>query len=240
MSDGRTALVTGGAGGIGAAVCERLAAEGMRVAIADLPEREAEGRSVASHAGGGFTGVDVADPGSVAACFREAGPVDALDNCAGVTRAGVPVWDTDDGLWSTSLAVNLSGSFHCLRAAVPAMRERGWGRIVNVASGLATRGVEGSAAYAASKAGVCGLTRAAAADLAADGITVNAVSPGYVKTPMTASFPPELRERRLAEIGRGRFAEPREVAGVVAFLCSDEAGYLTGATIDVTGGFRIQ
>ncbi|MGH7359311.1 MAG: SDR family NAD(P)-dependent oxidoreductase, partial [Candidatus Rokuibacteriota bacterium] len=112
--------------------------------------------------------------------------------------------------------------------------------VVNFSSALATRGMEGSAAYAASKAGVEGLTRAAAADLARGGVTVNAVAPGYVDTPMTRGFPPELRERRLGEVGMGRFAAPAEVAAAVSFLASEDAAYITGATLDVCGGFRIQ
>lgn len=126
-----------------------------------------------------------------------------------------------------------------MRAAVPGMRREGWGRVINLSSGLATRGVAGAAGYSTSKAGVAGLTRSAAADLAPYGVTVNAVAPGYVDTPMTQGFPEELRERRLAEVGMGRFARPEEVAAVIGFLASDEASYVTGELVGVTGGFRI-
>jgi NAD(P)-dependent dehydrogenase (short-subunit alcohol dehydrogenase family) len=162
-----------------------------------------------------------------------------LVNCAGVTIAGHPVDDVSLADWDVQIRVNLTGTFLCTRAVVPGMRARRRGRIVNLASALATRGLPGSSAYAASKAGVAGFTRAAAADLAPHGVTVNAVAPGYVDTPMTQGFPPGLREKRLAEIGMGRFAEADEVAAVVDFLTSDEAGYVTGALVEASGGFRI-
>lgn len=235
----RRALVTGGASGIGEAVARRLAGEGVAVTVGDLEAQREAGERVAQELGGAFAPVDVVGEASVAAAMEAAGPVDVLVNCAGVTIAGHPVDEITLADWRLQLDVNLTGTFLCIRAVVPGMRERGWGRVVNLASALSTRGLAGSAGYAAAKAGVLGLTRAAAADLAPHGVTVNAVAPGYVDTPMTQGFPPGLREQRLAEIGMGRFADPDEIASVVGFLASDGASYVTGALVEAGGGFRI-
>jgi len=231
----RRALVTGGAQGIGAAVARHFLAKGLAVTVGDL---EAKG-DVAEEQGLAFEPLDVTDEASVALATDKAGPVEVLVNCAGVTIPGRSTEEITLGEWEFLISVNLTGTFLCTRAVVPGMRERGFGRVVNLASGLATRGVPGTAAYAASKAGVVGFTRAAAADLAPHGVTVNAVAPGYVDTPMTQDFPASLRERRMEEIGMGRFAHPDEIAAVVGFLASDEANYVTGALIQATGGFRI-
>ena len=229
------ALITGGAQGIGAAVAKRFGERGLDVTVADLEEK----RDAADESGLRFEPLDVRDEESVQRAVDAAGHVDVLVNCAGVTIAGHPVDEVSLADWRLQIDVNLTGTFLTTRAVVPGMRARRRGRIVNLASALATRGLAGSAAYAASKAGVVGLTRAAAADLAPYDVTVNAVAPGYVDTPMTAGFPPGLRERRLEEIGMGRFANADEIASVVAFLASDEAGYVTGALIEASGGFRI-
>lgn len=236
---GHTALVTGGAQGIGAAVARRLARRGDEVWLADLEAKRPAGEDLAGSLGAGFVAIDVSEHSSVDQAVKGCEGLDVLVNCAGVTIPGEPVDEVPAEHWNTQIAVNLTGTWLCLRAAAGSMRARGWGRIVNLASGLATRGMPGSAAYAASKAGVTGLTRAAAADLAPYGITVNGVSPGYVDTPMTRDFPEALRAARLGEIGMGRFADPDEIAAVVEFLSSDDAGYVTGEVIDVTGGFRI-
>jgi 3-oxoacyl-[acyl-carrier protein] reductase len=233
------ALITGGVQGIGRAVAGRLAGRGLETTICDVEAKRAQGEDAARELGARFEAVDVSDEASVAAAVQASGPVDVLVNCAGVTIAGHPVDEVSLEDWNVQIAVNLTGTFLCTRAVVPGMRERHRGRIVNLASALATRGLSGSSAYAASKAGVAGFTRAVAADLAPDGVTVNAVAPGYVDTPMTAGFPPGLREQRLAEIGMGRFADAEEIAAVVDFLASDEASYVTGALIEASGGFRI-
>ncbi len=236
---GHISLVTGGAQGIGAAVASRLARRGDNVWFADLEDKRAEAEELAAEVGGQFVAIDVAQPSSVERVVKGCEGLDVLVNCAGITIPGEPVDEVSPEHWNAQITVNLTGTWLCLRAAAASMRQRGWGRIVNLASGLATRGMAGSAAYAASKAGVTGLTRAAAADLAPHGITVNGVSPGYVDTPMTQGFPENLRAARLAEIGIGRFADPDEIAAVVEFLSSDDAGYVTGEIVDVTGGFRI-
>jgi 3-oxoacyl-[acyl-carrier protein] reductase len=227
------AFVTGGAQGIGAAVARRFTAEGLDVTVADLEEKRPAADELR------FAPVDVTDEASVRRAIDDTGDVYVLVNCAGVTIAGHAVDEVSLEDWKLQIDVNLTGTFLTTRAVVPSMRERRRGRIVNLASALATRGLAGSCAYAASKAGVVGLTRAAAADLAPYGVTVNAVAPGYVDTPMTAGFPPGLKEQRLAEIGMGRFADPDEIASVISFLASDEAGYVTGALIEAGGGFRI-
>jgi NAD(P)-dependent dehydrogenase (short-subunit alcohol dehydrogenase family) len=231
----KRAFVTGGAQGIGAAVARRFAADGLEVTVGDLDEKRLEAEAEALP----FAPLDVTDESSVARAIGDAGPTDILVNCAGVTIAGHAVDEVSLADWDLQIGVNLTGTFLAMRAAIPSMRERRRGRIINLASALATRGLAGSCAYSASKAGVLGLTRAAAADLAPYGVTVNAVAPGYVDTPMTAGFPPGLRERRLAEIGMGRFATAAEIAAVVSFLASDDASYVTGALLEAGGGFRI-
>jgi NAD(P)-dependent dehydrogenase (short-subunit alcohol dehydrogenase family) len=229
------AFVTGGAQGIGAAVARRFRDEGLDVRVGDLPSR----RAAAETEGLAFEGVDVGDERSVERTLESVGDVDVLVNSAGVTIAGIPVDEISLADWNVHLVVNLTGTFLTTRGVLPGMRERGWGRIVNLASALSTRGLPGSAAYTASKAGVAGFTRAVAAEVAPHGVTVNAVAPGYVDTPMTRGFPPGLRERRLAEIGLGRFASPDEIAAVVSFLASEGASYVTGAVVEAGGGFRI-
>ena len=231
----KRAFITGGAQGIGAAVARRFATDGLDVTVGDLEEKRAGAE--ASYVS--FEPLDVTDERSVTGALAGAAPVDVLVNCAGVTIAGHPVDEVSLADWDLQIGVNLTGTFLTTRAVVPSMRERGGGRIVNFASALATRGLAGSCAYSASKAGVLGLTRATAAELAPYGVTVNAVAPGYVDTPMTAGFPPGLRERRLAEIGMGRFASVEEIAAVVSFLASDDASYVTGALLEAGGGFRI-
>jgi 3-oxoacyl-[acyl-carrier protein] reductase len=233
------AVVTGGVQGIGEAVARRLVRRGLTTTVADVEAKREQGERVAEDIGARFAALDVTDETSVAGAFAGAGDVDVLVNCAGVTIAGHAVDEVSLADWDLQVRVNLTGTFLCTRAVAPGMRGRGHGRIVNLASALATRGLPGSSAYAASKAGVAGFTRAAAADLAPDGVTVNAVAPGYVDTPMTQGFPPGLREKRLAEIGIGRFASADEIAAVVDFLASDEARYVTGALVEASGGFRI-
>jgi 3-oxoacyl-[acyl-carrier protein] reductase len=231
----RRAFITGGAQGIGAAVARRLIDDEVDVTVGDLDEK----RPLADEQGLRFEELDVTDEESVNRVLDDAHEVDVLVNCAGVTIAGHAVDEVSLADWNLQIGVNLTGTFLTTRAVVPQMRERRGGRIINLASALATPGLPGSCAYSASKAGVLGLTRAAAADLAPFGVTVNAVAPGYVDTPMTAGFPPGLRERRLEEIGMGRFAAADEIASVVSFLASDGASYVTGALVEAGGGFRI-
>jgi 2-hydroxycyclohexanecarboxyl-CoA dehydrogenase len=244
--EGRTALVTGGASGIGAATARRLAADGARVAVGDLDLDGA--RALAGELDGVATELDVADTGSVAravdATTAALGPVDVLVNNAGTDRFGFFV-DTDEALWDLVLGVNLRGVLACTHAVLPAMHERG-GVIVNVASEAGRVGSQGSATYSAAKAGVIGFTKAIARESARFGVRCNAVAPGPIETPLLNSAPEQLGElgARLKQAmidatAVRRIGEPNEVAAVIAFLASDDASYVTGQTVNVSGGLSM-
>ena len=245
--EGRTALVTGGAGGIGAATARRLAAEGARVAVGDLDVDAA--RSVAGEIDGLATELDVADTLSVGRAVKaisdELGPVDVLVNNAGTDRFAYFL-HTDEALWDFVLGVNLRGVLACTHAVLGAMHERGGGSIVNVASEAGRVGSQGSATYSAAKAGVIGFTKAIARESARFGVRCNAVAPGPIETPLLNSA-----EEQLGELGARlkqamidatavrRIGEPDEVAAVIASLASDDAGYVTGQTLNVSGGLSM-
>jgi 2-hydroxycyclohexanecarboxyl-CoA dehydrogenase len=240
----RTALVTGGASGIGAATCERLAAEGARVAVTDVNLEGA--RRLASEIDGAAFELDVRSTESVRAAVerteRELGPVDIL-----VNNAGYDEWSwftaTDEALWQRVLAVNLVGVIACTHAVLPGMQERRRGRIVNVSSEAGRVGSSGSAIYSAAKAGVLGLTKALAIENGRYGITVNAVAPGPIDTPLLMGAPEALGDigQRIVDTMIGstnlrRLGQPDEVAAVIAFLASDDASYVTGQSLGVSGG----
>jgi NAD(P)-dependent dehydrogenase (short-subunit alcohol dehydrogenase family) len=244
---GRTALVTGASSGIGRAAALEIAAAGGRVALVALPdsplaEAAEECRSLGAEALA--IGADVRDGSAVERAFREAeslGPVDAVYHAAGVSTVATAA-ETTDEQWLHQLEVNLTGTFHVVRAAVRVMAPRGRGAIVTTASELAVMGQPGYVAYSATKGGVLAMTRALAAEMAGSGIRVNAVCPGTVDTPLLAaefalSEDPEA-ERRATEqsIAMGRIAHPREVARAVLFLLSDASSYVTGAQLVVDGG----
>jgi NAD(P)-dependent dehydrogenase (short-subunit alcohol dehydrogenase family) len=239
---GRRALVTGGASGIGRATARRLLAEGATVAIADLgPDRAREAARDLAGEGDVFgLGMDVTDPaqveGQTAAAAERMGGLDMLVTSAGVTHPGT-AWETTLTDWNRLLAVNLTGTFLCVRAAAPVMIGQGRGRIVMLASITGSHVWSERAAYAASKGGVIALAKSCAADLARHGITVNSVSPGPIATPQTAALHSQrIRDVVVSRTPLRRYGTPEEVAAVIAFLCSDDARHVTGHDLRVDGG----
>jgi len=237
--EGRRALVTGGAGGIGAATARRLAAEGADVVIGDVNEEGAA--SVAGEISATAARLDVTDPASANALAVEHGPFAILVNNAGTDEFGFFA-DTDPGVWERVIAINLMGVLACTHAVLPGMQESGYGRIVNVSSEAGRIGSKGSVAYSSAKGGVLGFTKAMAREGARFGITVNAICPGPIETPllMGALEFGEIGEKVIETMKGGtqlrRLGTPDEVAATIAFLASDDASYVTGETLGVSGG----
>ena len=245
--EGRVALVTGGGSGIGAATCRRLAAEGARVAVTDV--RLDPAREVAGEIGGEPYELDVRSTESVRAAVQAAeaglGPIDVLINNAGYDEFSFFV-NTDEEMWDRVLAVNLRGVIAVTHAVLPGMQQRRRGRIVSVASEAGRVGSQGSGIYSAAKAGVIGFTKAVAREAARYDVTCNAVAPGPIETPLLMAAPEALGDigERLVQGMVGstalrRIGQPEEVAAAIAYLASDDASFVTGQTLGVSGGLAM-
>lgn len=237
---GRHAVITGGAAGLGLAIARRLLASGATVALWDLDPQ------ALARAADGLVGpvqtvtVDVAQHASVVAALQQTvaqtPAIDVLVNCAGITGPNVKVWDYPPEQWQQVIAVNLTGLFHCCREVLPLMRQRNYGRIVNIASVAGKDGNPNASAYSASKAGVIALTKSLGKELADTGVRVNCVTPAAVKTAIFEQMTPEHIAFMLSKIPMGRFGTPDEVAAMVAWLCTEECSFSTGAVFDLSGG----
>jgi acetoacetyl-CoA reductase len=246
--ESRVALVTGGVGGIGTAICKRLAADGHFV-VANYAIPGTEEKWSQAMAAAGLNGTqtalafgDVTDFDAMGEMVRrieaDHGPIAVLVNCAGITRDSTFRKMTLEQ-WRSVLATNLDSVFNVTRQVIDGMIERGWGRILNISSVNAVRGQFGQTNYAAAKAGILGFTKSLAQEVVRKGITVNAISPGYVQTDMVMAIREDVRNRIVSEIPAGRLAMPEEIADAVGFLASDKAAYITGTNLAVNGGLHM-
>ncbi|MBA3930066.1 MAG: acetoacetyl-CoA reductase [Xanthomonas sp.] len=238
----RIAVVTGGLGGLGVAICRALAQAGRTVIAADLPASTEQLDRFRAHTAGlniETAAVDVADFDACAAFVHDIearyGALDILVNNAGITRDAT-LRKMDKAQWDAVIGVNLDSVFNLCRHVVDGMQARGFGRIVNISSVSGQTGNFGQVNYAAAKAGLHGFSMSLAREVARKGVTVNSVSPGYVETPMTRAMPDEVRDRTVASVPVGRIGQPDDIARAVAFLTADDASYITGANLPVNGG----
>jgi NAD(P)-dependent dehydrogenase (short-subunit alcohol dehydrogenase family) len=222
-SRAKRAIITGGQSGLGAACAQRLRADGIEVITFDVSPA-ADYR------------VDVTDAASIAAAVAEVGDVDILINSAGIVGPNKPLVDTEPGEWERTFDVNVHGTFRMIRAVAPGMADRGWGRVVNIASMAGKDGNPNLSAYSASKAAVIGLTKSLGKELARTGVLVNAIAPAVIDTPMNATTSPEVLAHITSLIPMGRVGRAEEVAALVAWLTSDECSFSTGAVYDISGG----
>jgi len=230
----RTALVTGASRGIGLACAQALAFAGARVILAARDAAKLEAASAAIP-GSSWVKLDMSSHDSIKEAFAQAGKVDILVNNAAVTRDGLAVRMKKDD-WDAVLSTNLTGAFLAVQQVLQGMMKERWGRIINISSIVGETGNPGQANYVASKAGLIGLTKSLAQEIASRNITVNAIAPGFIDTDMTAGLSDELKQNMLAHIPLKRFGKPEDVAAAVKFLASEEAGYITGAVLNVNGG----
>jgi 3-oxoacyl-[acyl-carrier protein] reductase len=244
LNQKRSALVTGSARGIGRAIAQRLSADGFCVVVADIDEAAA--RATAQQIGAGdpqrafALPVDVSDPASVqalmAAVLQRCGHIDVLVNNAGIVGAAQPVATYPIADWRRIMSINLDGVFYCCQAALPSMLQRESGRIINMASISGKEGNPGLAAYSTSKAGVIGLTKSLAKEVATRGILVNCITPAIIETELLQQMGPDVVATLVAKIPLGRPGQPAEVAALVSWLASDECTFSTGAVFDLSGG----
>ena len=219
----RRAIITGGASGLGAASAARLRADGIEVITFDV----APGADIA---------VDITDSAAVEAAVAGVGPVDILINSAGIVGPNAPLWEIDLAQWKNTFDVNVHGLFTITKAVIPGMIERGWGRIVNIASIAGKDGNPNLSNYSSSKAAVIGLTKSLGKELAKTGVLVNAIAPAVIETPMNAATSPEVLAHITSLIPMGRVGQADEVAALVSWLSSDQVSFSTGAVYDISGG----
>lgn len=237
---GRHAVVTGGATGLGFAIAQRLIASGGSVTLWDRDEAGARQAASTLGAKASSVMVDVSRHDSVQqatrATLKQSGRIDALVNSAGITGPNTKVWEYPVDAWQQVMQVNVNGLFYCCREVVPVMREAGWGRIVNIASVAGKDGNPNASAYSASKAAVIALTKSLGKELADTGIRVNCVTPAAVKTAIFEQMSEQHIQFMLSKIPMGRFGTPEEVAAMVAWLCTQDCSFSTGAVFDLSGG----
>lgn len=238
----RVAFVTGSSRGIGRATALTLSKAGFDIVVASPELEKNEEVAAEIRTGGGkaitldlnLTSFDSIKAG-VSSTLKELGRIDVLVNNAGITRDGLSMRMKQED-WNLVLQINLTGAFHCIQQVLPSMMKARWGRIVNISSVVGQAGSAGQVNYSASKAGIIGVTKSLAQEVASRNITVNAVAPGYIQTDMTAVLPEDVKAKILASVPLGRMGQPEDVANAVKFLVSEEAGYITGHVLSVNGG----
>ena len=238
MSNTRVVLVTGGMGGLGETISTKMADAGYKVAVTYSPGNSKHAEWVAGMKERGY---DIAAvPCDVAEVTAKVGPVDVLVNNAGITR-DMTFKKMDKVNWDAVMRTNLDSLFNMSKQVVDAMSDRGWGRVINVSSVNGSKGAFGQTNYSAAKAGVHGFTKALALEVAKKGVTVNTISPGYIGTKMVTAIPKDVLDSKiLPHIPVGRLGKPEEVAGLIIYLASDEAAFVTGANIAINGGQHMQ
>lgn len=240
------ALVTGGMGGLGTAICKALAADGYKVVANCLPNFPPKDEWLAKMKADGFDvhagEADVTDYEQCGAMVKkieaEIGQIDVLVNNAGITRDGM-FRKMDKANWDAVMSTNLDSVFNVTHHILPSMAERGYGRVINISSVNGVKGQFGQANYSAAKAGILGVTKALAQEVAKKGVTVNAIAPGYIGTDMVMAIKEEVRDAIIATVPAGRLGKPEEIGDLCAYLASDKAGYITGATININGGLHM-